>query len=781
MKRSSSGLALWVGILLSVAAAGSAAQLQSIWKIGLPDNSNAEFALAPSGYKEFRSDGFFVVGSSDPKVDWPYVQPGPGDGWAGSRPHTFTIVFGLKSVPSEGEFRLVIDLLDTHSGSPPRLRVAVNGRRFEKDLPRGAGDASVFGQPAQGRKTVWEIPVPASTLKSGDNEITLTTLSGSWLLYDSVRFEGPAATESTPVARRTLFLGVRVPPVWLKESKGAAQPVTLTLRHIGAETEGVLRVGELEPKPVHLQNGEQSLDLKLPASEQPRSVSLSLTVEGRVLASTNLNLRPPPIRQLWLLPHSHVDIGYTHRQAEVIDVQIGNLQKAMELAQRSSTNPSGMRFKWNPEAVWTLDHFLQRATPEQRANFFNAVRSDQVGVDALYGNMLTGLCRPEELAQSLAFGTRLSELTGRPVVSASICDVPGYTWGIVPLMAQAGVKYFAIGPNYGDRVGTIHLWDNKPFYWKAQNGHDRVLCWVVDNYHFLGDVEQNVVSQLERLRSSGFPYDTTFLFWVGSWPNGGVDNAPPDEQLPQKVFAWNAKYVAPRVVIGLVGDFFRDFERRHWTQVPEFSGDLTPYWEDGAGSTARETALNRASGDRLSQASALFAMRNRGAYPAERFAAAWKNVLLYSEHTWGAWCSISKPDDPFTVDQWKVKQGFALSADKQSRELLAAALPTRQGRPSEVDVFNTTQWRRTDLAVIATELAGPEITCVTDDHGRPQPAQRLSSGELVFVARDVPPFGAKRYRLSTAACSVKGTAHANGSVVETKQFRVQVDPTSGAV
>ena len=47
-----------------------------------------------------------------------------------------------------------------------------------------------------------------------------------------------------------------------------------------------------------------------------------------------------------------------------------------------------------------------------------------------------------------------------------ISDVPGYTWGIVSAMAQAGVKYFSIGPNYRDRIGrTMSTWEDKPFYW----------------------------------------------------------------------------------------------------------------------------------------------------------------------------------------------------------------------------------------------------------------------------------------------------------------------------
>ena len=58
---------------------------QLLWQIGSPDNDTREFALAPNHYDQFREDGFFVVGSSDPARDWPYVQPGPADGWAGAR------------------------------------------------------------------------------------------------------------------------------------------------------------------------------------------------------------------------------------------------------------------------------------------------------------------------------------------------------------------------------------------------------------------------------------------------------------------------------------------------------------------------------------------------------------------------------------------------------------------------------------------------------------------------------------------------------------------------
>ena len=53
--------------------------------------------------------------------------------------------------------------------------------------------------------------------------------------------------------------------------------------------------------------------------------------------------------------------------------------------------------------------------------------------------------------------------------------------------------------------------------------------------------------------------------------------------------------------------------------------------------------MNRASSERLAQAETLWAMLDPRRYPAAKFEQAWTNVLLYSEHTWGAYCSISQP------------------------------------------------------------------------------------------------------------------------------------------
>jgi alpha-mannosidase len=155
----------------------------ALWKLGARDGASAEFALAPGGYASYRGDGFFFVGRSDPKRDWPYVQPGPDDGWAGSRSHTFSVVFGVKARPSgSGTCTLEIALVDTQSRTPPELKIELNGHELRRRLDPGGGDSSIMGRVDQAKHARVEIAFPVETLRQGPNVLTISTLSGSWLL-----------------------------------------------------------------------------------------------------------------------------------------------------------------------------------------------------------------------------------------------------------------------------------------------------------------------------------------------------------------------------------------------------------------------------------------------------------------------------------------------------------------------------------------------------------------------------------------------------------------------
>ena len=72
-----------------------------------------------------------------------------------------------------------------------------------------------------------------------------------------------------------------------------------------------------------------------------------------------------------------------------------------------------------------------------------------------------------------------------------------------------------------------------------------------------------------------------------------------------------------------------------------------------------------------------------------------------------------------------------------------------------VGVFNTLQWKRTGLVYIpAGRSAG--YNSVADDNGKPVLSQRLSTGELVFLASDVPPFGAGKFKMKSGNAGEQG-------------------------
>jgi hypothetical protein len=754
-----------------------------LWQIGKPDHNNAEFSLAPDRSFQFNADGYYIVGRSQSGESWPYVHPGPQDHWAGSRPHTFSVLFGLEKAPGAGECRLRFRLLDTHSQAPPRLRVEVNGTVFPVSLPVGAGDESLFGHPEKGKKHQFEVAFASSLLKQGDNEIRFTTESGNWFLYDWIGLESSSPQTLSPVDTRTAFESGKGLSVLIEKEGRLQQLIRLDVLHTGDPATAWVNIPGAASLPVQLRPGRQVLEVPIPAVARETALEVKLDLNGKSVASQPVTVQPVRKMTVYILPHSHTDIGYTESQTAIEEKQVQNLLKGIQYARQTASYPEGARFIWNVEVLWAADLYLRRLTEAQREEFIEAVKKGQVGLNGMYLNELTGLCRPEELLRLFRFSPQLAQRCGTTIDSAMISDVPGYTWGTVTAMAQAGIRYFSTAPNFFDRIGDILVqWENKPFYWTSPSGKEKVLVWIpLKGYamsHMIRQLSFAFVSDYqEQLEARGYPYDIAHIRW-----SGHGDNAVPDPSISEFVREWTRRYAWPKFVISSTSTAFRAFEERYGSQLPQVRGDWTPYWEDGAGSSALETAMNRATSDRLSQAETLWALLNPKSYPAAAFEEAWRNTLLYSEHTWGAWCSVSDPENPMTREQWEIKKSYADQADWQSRDLLGKALPSGDSTKTAtaVDVYNTTSWPRRDLVILSRELSSAGDR-VSDSQGRPVPSQRLTSGELVFVASEVPPFSKRRYSISSEKAYSANRVIVQGDSLDNGLVKVQIDNSSGGI
>ena len=174
----------------------------AIWNVGRADNSVSEFALAPNGFKNFvgkdfgYEDKFFLIGYSKEKTDFPYVLPGPADTWGGTWPtagwrtNQVNILFGINHLPANGNYKLVMKVLDYAKKFLPLIKVSINDQ--DEKIQLGSSKYGVNKQPnprldepyidtlslignlSSATPEMIEIPIKGDIIKKGGNKITNT-------------------------------------------------------------------------------------------------------------------------------------------------------------------------------------------------------------------------------------------------------------------------------------------------------------------------------------------------------------------------------------------------------------------------------------------------------------------------------------------------------------------------------------------------------------------------------------------------------------------------------
>lgn len=717
-----------------------------LWEIGTPDNKCLEFALAPTNYARFGEDSYFMVGHSKPSEDWCYIHPGPKDEWAQTIPHIFTVIFFLKSVDTKENALLNLYLLEFNKKYPPILTVYVNGVNFPVRLPPGNGTddfLNIFdGSLPSARKI--EIPFPSSILRLGENVVQFTVSSGSWFIYDTVQLFTSDQFELAEPQKTVLRIGKPVPLPLVKIVEDMEiREVKIPVRCYGQPFQGKISVTNNDPMDINLDPGWNNIHYHVKDVDKDTFASIEIKREDNTVATRDFVIPPAKLMSIYLLPHSHNDIGYTHVQSEVLKIQHNNIFRALDLIEQTRDYPPEARFHWSAEVLWAVKSFWASADNNTRVRFKKSVQEGYFELPALFTNQLTGLCNGEELTHLLDEAHSLSKELGVTIDSALITDVPGYTWGLIPVLAQAGVKYFSIGPNLSWRIGNIlEVWGDKPFYWASPCGKHKVLTWIgLAGYSwFMGGINsmpEQICNYLAELEDRNFNYDIAVARYSIT-----SDNGPPDEKLSDFVKQWNEQHKTPKLVISTASKALKIFEEKYGQSLPVYAGEITPYWEDGSASSARETTTNRKTVRSLMDAETLWALWFPDKYPAEKFSTAWENAILYDEHTWGAHNSITEPDSPFVKEQWAIKQSFATNAEKIKNELLTIFTENFKANyndVSQVVILNPTSSNLTRIVTIPASWTRKGNRVVKD--GKPVPSQVLKSNDLVFIASDIPPWG----------------------------------------
>ncbi|HVH67823.1 MAG TPA: hypothetical protein VM716_08155 [Gemmatimonadales bacterium] len=532
----------------------------------------------------------------------------------------------------------------------------------------------------------------------------------------------------------------------------------------------------------------------VPLPSSGADYQIELEVAKQRVARRRVRLTSPRRWTLYWIASSHTDVALGEPPERAREIHRSNLDAALA---RLAASPE---FHWTADCALQVLSYVENRAPAAGQALVDAIRDGKVGLNAMFAHLLTGILDHETLARAVWPAGLFAREHGLGYLAAVIADVPGQVVTFPTMLVAGGVRYLASGVNAeralplldpGDaaRAQLSGQWTVYPelYWWEGPDG-SRVLHWRTDQYadaaRFGFDVGPTEMAR--RLSdwllahpvflSRDYPYDVALLL------GGTGANSRMDDAVVANIEEFNRRYAYPRLLAARPEDFFRDVERRWGTKIPRRRGESGCYREDGALSTAAELARFRAA-QLAARAAELLALWDERVEPrdggtaariAQRVEArrrAWRQLLLFGEHTWGA--ASGQSDAPWAYKRRMLDEATAAVDGQVAAALLRIGLSTAAG-PGRV-VFNASSWARTDLLRVPGG-ASHRFSA----GGRDWPAVDLPDGTALVVARDVPALG---YVALVEGERPPNAPRDEGAALEAQAggFHVVLDPASGAI
>ena len=723
---------------------------------------------------------------------WPAVHPGVHDADGGHRAHRVIATFRTERAE---DAVLRLDYV-AERGPCPDLELVLDGRyRAIQHLDPERTDRTRAGDPgpvAGGHGTLL-VELPAGWLGPGEHELAITTVLdeaaatgaargnedgvrrdvgealsaartqygkwfGSYLRWTSVRLERsdqpPAAEVSWSLRPTPLYLHSEDSPVPLVEltmnvPAGGSMPAEVALLFSDQRI-------EVPPAPEGRDFG--MVRWRLPA---PGFTSTSdFTVLVGELPVHRATLTPTRQWTLHLIPHVHLDLGFTDTQAKAIELHCRNIDKALD---RHAQDPD---FRYSVDGSFVVQEYLRTRSPERGERLRAAIAEGVIAVSAFHSNILTGVASLEELRRALEFGCALPPAPGAVPRYANITDVPTYTGVLPTLLHTAGVDAFVGMANHHraatDDSDEVHL--ASPVRWRAPDGSE-VLAHFADHYsqlRFIAADPQSVagaVSGLERyLRRYERPdYLPSDLAIIGTH----ADNEDLADGDTSFVHRWNEVFAYPRARVSTFPEYLGAIEPLR-DRLPVHRAEGGSFWEDGLAASAADAAAYRQAQALLPAAEQLGTIVQLldGRYRPQREALdrAWEGLIIGGEHTWSWARTVANPHAPQIEDQlaWKrraIDDAARISRDESRRALSQLAEVLALDGPCLL-VYNPHSWP----ASLTVELDLPTRSAPLDAAGKPVPLEVLSEcagmRRVRLVLDELPGYGYRALPLSDTADTV---------------------------
>lgn len=423
--------------------------------------------------------------------------------------------------------------------------------------------------------------------------------------------------------------------------------------------------------------------------------------------------------------------------------------------------------------------------PEDRADLRRYIAEGRVEImGGTYNEPNTNLTGPETAIRNFVHGMGFQrDILGARPATAWQLDVFGHDPQFPGMAADAGLtsSSWARGPHHqwgpmqndGD---PERMQFSSEFEWIAPSGRGLLTHympahysagWWMDSSATLAEAEDATYALFTKLKRVALTRNVLLPV--------GTDYTPPNKWVTEIHRDWNARYVWPKFVCALPGEFFgavrAELDERGVTPSPQ-TRDMNPIYTGKDVSYIDTKQANRAAEDAVLDAErfAVFAGLLGGAdYPQAALAKAWVQLAYGAHHD----AITGSESDQVYLDLltgWRDAWELGSTARDNALALLSEAVD------GSIVVWNALAHNRTD--VVTAHLDRPFTGSLLDTDGNEVPVVVEHGGTTVsWLARDVPSLGWRAYRIAEG--SGGRWSPLAGDTIANEFYRLRVDATRG--
>ena len=585
----------------------------------------------------------------------------------------------------------------------------------------------------------------------------------------------------------------------IRENGKENYPVLCNFVHLGNTIKGKLDIQSYISTDFTLQPGFSQVRILLPAKADTTVYFAHISIENQNRQEKKFFTHPVRHWMIYLVEHTHTDIGYTRPQTEILPEHLRYIDYALDYCDQTDSLPDDARFRWSCETSWAVREYMRTRPASQVERLEKRIREGRIEVTGLFLNS-SDLSDEASVAASLQ-PVREFRNAGIPVHAAMQDDINGVPWCLIDYLEGAGIKYLSMGQN---ATRALKPFDRPTTFWWESPSGKKILVDRPEHYMWgnqLGILTnketfgKSLFVHLRDIEAKKYPFDHYAIYFSGYL----TDNSPPSTTACGMVKAWNEQYVWPKLRLATVSEFCEYIAKNHAGELHAFRGAWPDWWMDGFGSAALETAYTRMSHEDYiaNQGLTSIAIMMGVSIPDKLFGDLHQiedDIAFYDEHTFGAAESISDPLVENSVVQWGEKSAYAWEAVKKNRilreELLGVIQPRLQkAKDPTITILNTLNWKRSGTVTVYIDhqiVPKDKPFRIIDEEGKDMPVQLSSNREdgsywTVFV-HDIPPMGYRTYRIFLLGTQTSMTqTPSQDKILENAFYKITIDPVKGGM